>query len=77
VHEKCTATGEILVSLAGRIAKAYLAETRGVFQPNWTIEQVAGQMDAIGNTREQAVFPAFPRGFYDHLEYSFRMARGE
>ncbi len=77
VHEKCTITGEILVSLAGRIAKAYVAETKGVFRPEWSIEQVAEQMGHIGDKQDQQVFPAFPRGFYDHLEYSFRMARGE
>lgn len=76
-HEKCAITGEILVSLAGRIAKAYVSETRGVFQPDWTIEQVAERMEAISNKKDQNVFPPFPSGFYDHLQYSFRMARGE
>jgi NAD(P)-dependent dehydrogenase (short-subunit alcohol dehydrogenase family) len=77
VHENCTSTGEILVSLAGRIAKAFVAETMGVYQPDWTIERVAERMKSIGDTQDQQVFPPFPRGFYDHLEYSFRMARGE
>jgi len=74
-HESCTASGEMLVSLAGRVAKAFIAETRGVFQPEWSIEQVAAQMQAIGSLEGQQVFPPFPSGFYDHLDYSFRMAR--
>jgi NAD(P)-dependent dehydrogenase (short-subunit alcohol dehydrogenase family) len=77
VHEDCKTTGEIIVSLAGRMAKAFVAETRGVFQPEWTVEEVAAQMDAIGDRSQQEVFASFPSGFYDHLQYSFRMARGE
>ena len=77
VHEDCTETGQMFVPLAGRVAKAYVAETPGVFQPEWTIEEVAEQMPAIADSRGQKVFPPFPRGFYDHLEYSFGMARGE
>lgn len=76
-HESCTASGEMLVALAGRIARAYVAESRGVFQPDWTIEDVAGQLDAIGDKDGQVVFPPYPSGFADHLAYSFRMARGE
>lgn len=77
VHEDCTETGQMFVPLAGRVAKAYVAETPGVFQADWTVEQVAEQMPAIADTRGQQVFPPFPRGFYDHLEYSFGMARGK
>lgn len=74
-HEKCTETGQILVSLAGRLAKAFMAETKGVWQADWTIEDVAGQMDGINDKGEQQVFPPFPTGFYDHLGYSFEMAK--
>ena len=77
VHESCTGTGEILISLAGRIAKAHVVETRGVFQPDWTIEQVAERIGAIGDTGGELRFAPFPRGFYDHLEGSFRMAMDE
>jgi NAD(P)-dependent dehydrogenase (short-subunit alcohol dehydrogenase family) len=77
VHESCTMTGEMLVSLAGRIAKAYVAETRGVYQPDWTIEQVAERMAEIEDRRHQVVFPPVPKGFFDHLGYSFGMTRGE
>lgn len=76
-HEACTSTGETWVSLAGRIAKAHVAETRGVYQPEWMIEQVAAQADAIGDKREQMIFSPAPTGFHDHLQSSFRMTRGE
>ena len=31
-HESCSISGEMLVSVAGRIARAYVADTRGVLQ---------------------------------------------
>ncbi len=74
-HENCKATGELFVALAGRMAQAYVAETRGVYQPEWTIEQVAGRLGEIGDRSQQEVFSPVPRGFYDHLEYSFGMAK--
>jgi NAD(P)-dependent dehydrogenase (short-subunit alcohol dehydrogenase family) len=73
VHENCQATGEILVMLAGRVAKAFITETVGVFREHWTIEQVADQFDEIGSTRSLKVFSPYPNGFMDHLDYSFRM----
>ena len=45
-HESCSITGEMLVAIAGRVAKAYVAETPGVHRPSWTIEQVAEDMAA-------------------------------
>src|SRR5258705_13902432 len=49
-HESCSITGEMLVAIAGRVAKAYVAETPGVYRPSWTMEQVGEDMDAIRNT---------------------------
>lgn len=64
------------VALAGRIAQAYVAETRGVFRPEWTIEQVAQQLGEITDRSQQVTFAPVPSGFGDHLAYSFAMARG-
>jgi NAD(P)-dependent dehydrogenase (short-subunit alcohol dehydrogenase family) len=74
-HESCTATGELLVSLAGRVAKAYVAETPGVYRPDWTPEAIAAAMEEISDKSRQVVFPPYPSGFADHLAYSFDMAR--
>lgn len=74
-HESCPISGQMLISAAGRVAKAYVAETPGVFHPQWTIEQVAGELAAICEAKEPLVFPPVPSGFYDHLKYSFEMAR--
>lgn len=73
VHENCSATGEIYVMLAGRVAKAFITETVGVFREHWTIEQVAEQFDEIGSTKNLKVFSPYPNGFMDHLDYSFKM----
>jgi NAD(P)-dependent dehydrogenase (short-subunit alcohol dehydrogenase family) len=74
-HEDCKASGELFVSLAGRMAHAYVAETRGVYQPEWTIEDVASRIDEISDRSDQVVFSPAPKGFHDHLAYSFDMAR--
>jgi hypothetical protein len=75
-HESCTASGELFVALAGRMAKAFVAETSGVYQPSWTIEQVADRLRAISGIEGQQIFKPVPSGFYDHLGFSFKMARG-
>jgi NAD(P)-dependent dehydrogenase (short-subunit alcohol dehydrogenase family) len=74
-HESCSISGEMLVSIAGRVAKAFVAETPGVYQPSWSIEQVGERLDAIRNTQQPLVFPVLPYGFGEHLRYSFEMAR--
>ena len=75
VHEDCQASGRLFVALAGRMAEAYVAETRGVYQPEWTIDQIATRLDEIGDRSGQVTFDPVPKGFYDHLAYSFGMAR--
>jgi len=74
-HESCSITGEMLISIAGRIAKAVVAETPGVYRPSWTIEEVAEQMSAIRDTNTLKIFPAVPSGHVDHIGYSFGMAK--
>ncbi len=74
-HENCSISGEMIVSLAGRMARALVAETAGVYQPEWTIEDVERSIEAIRDTERLELIAPFPRGFYDHLEYSFRKAR--
>jgi len=73
-HESCSITGEMLISIAGRIARAFTAETPGVYRPAWSIEEVAEQIDAVRNADEPLIFPVVPSGHIDHLRYSFEMA---
>ena len=74
-HESCSITGEMLVSMAGRTARAYVAESPGVYRPEWTIEQVAEQIDAIRSTAAPVIFPAVPSGQLDHIRYSYGMVK--
>lgn len=74
-HESCSITGEMLASMAGRVARAFVAETPGVYRPAWTIEQVAEAMDTIRNTEHPVIFPVVPSGQLDHIRYSFAMAK--
>lgn len=73
-HENCSVTGEIMVALAGRVARAYIGETRGVYRPAWTIEDVAENLTEIRDTADPVIFPVVPDGHADHIRYSFGMA---
>jgi NAD(P)-dependent dehydrogenase (short-subunit alcohol dehydrogenase family) len=75
-HESCSVTGELFVAIAGRIARAFIAETPGVYQPSWSIEDVGEQLDAIRDDTAPLVFAPVPDGHADHIRYSFGMAAG-
>jgi NAD(P)-dependent dehydrogenase (short-subunit alcohol dehydrogenase family) len=74
-HESCPITGEMVVSAAGRVARAYVAETPGVYRSTWTIEDMAEQSDAFRGTDSPVLFSPVPWGQLEHLRYSFEMAR--
>jgi NAD(P)-dependent dehydrogenase (short-subunit alcohol dehydrogenase family) len=74
-HEACSITGEMLASIAGRIAKVFIAESPGVYRDDWTIGEVGEQIEAIRDARNPVVFPIVPSGQSDHIRYSFEMAR--
>jgi NAD(P)-dependent dehydrogenase (short-subunit alcohol dehydrogenase family) len=73
-HESCSITGEMLVSIAGRVARAFIGETPGVYRPSWSIEQVGEQIDAIRDTSDPWILPVVPSGQADHIGRSFAMA---
>jgi NAD(P)-dependent dehydrogenase (short-subunit alcohol dehydrogenase family) len=73
-HESCTVTGELYAAVAGRIARAFVTETEGVYQPAWTIDDVARRIDEIRDeSRTWTLHPA-ECGFGEHLGRSFAMA---
>jgi len=74
-HESCSITGEMLVSIAGRIARAFVAETPGVYRPSWTIEEVGEQIDTIRDTGDPWILPTLS-GHVDHIVRSFATASG-
>ena len=73
-HESCTISGEMLVSMAGRVARAFIAETEGVFRPHWSIEDVAAELDRIRDPGRQWHLSPLPSGYADHMARSFAMA---
>jgi NAD(P)-dependent dehydrogenase (short-subunit alcohol dehydrogenase family) len=73
-HETCSVTGEIYIALAGRIARAAVAESPGVYRPSWSVEDVEAQLDGIRDFTQPVVFPPVPDGHADHIRYSFSMA---
>ncbi|QVM84664.1 SDR family NAD(P)-dependent oxidoreductase [Novosphingobium decolorationis] len=72
-HEDCALSGEALVAIGGRMAKIDMLETHGVFQPHWTIEQVAARMEEIADPATYADLGL--HGYRAHLGQSFEMAR--
>ncbi|MCG5431092.1 SDR family NAD(P)-dependent oxidoreductase [Mycobacterium sp. MYCO198283] len=72
--EGCSVSGEVYIALAGRVARAVVAETPGVYQPSWTVEQVGERLDEIRDTSALEIFPVVPDGHTDHIRYSFGMA---
>ncbi len=73
-HENCSITGEMLISIAGRMAKAYIAETEGVYRGEWTIDDVDQQIDKVRDTSSPLIFPPVPSAHAEHIRYSFEMA---
>lgn len=76
-HEACSVTGELIASIAGRIARMFLAETRGVYRPEWTIEDVAAACEQFHDkgAENPQVLDFGLHGHVDHIGYSFAMAR--
>jgi NAD(P)-dependent dehydrogenase (short-subunit alcohol dehydrogenase family) len=78
-HEACTVSGEMIASIAGRVARAFIAETRGTWRPSWTIEEVAADAEAFREKGEDnpQVLDFGLHGHLGHIGYSFAMARSD
>ncbi len=76
-HESCSISGEMIVSTAGRVARAFITESEGVHDADWTIDKVGERIDAIRDPGRQWTFHPVENGFGQHLERSFAMARAE
>jgi NAD(P)-dependent dehydrogenase (short-subunit alcohol dehydrogenase family) len=74
-HESCSITAEMLISIAGRVARAFIAESPGVYRSSWSIEDVAQEIGAIRKTDAPVVFPVVPSAHVDHIRYSFGMVK--
>lgn len=70
-HESCPVSGEMYAAIGGRMAQAYVSETRGVYEAEWTIDKVAARIGAIRDRSEALTFPTLPAGHDDHIGFSF------
>ncbi len=75
-HEDCAVTAEMLVAVAGRVARAYVTETHGVYRPEWTIDDVAENIDAIRDTSANWTLHPAEGAFGEHLARCFGMVGG-
>jgi len=73
-HESCSVSGEVFIALAGRVARAVIAESPGVYRPSWTVEDVGEHLDAIRSIEAPLIFPVVPDGHDQHIRYSFELA---
>ena len=71
-HESCSISGEMLISIAGRVARAFIAESQGVYRETWSPEEVGRSIDAIRST--DTPFIAGDDAHASHIRYSFEMA---
>lgn len=76
-HDSCPVSGEHYVAGGGRMARAWTVETKGLWQKNWSPEDVAANIDSIRNGAEKWVFPPYPSGMIDHLGETFKWAHEE
>jgi NAD(P)-dependent dehydrogenase (short-subunit alcohol dehydrogenase family) len=49
-HDRCQWNGETIVAGAGRVARLFLATTKGIFDPDLTLEDVAARTEEIVDT---------------------------
>lgn len=72
-HEECSVTGEMMISIAGRMARAFIAESPGIYKEHWKLEEIGECIDLICRTESPWVLPVVPRGHSEHIQRSFEM----
>jgi NAD(P)-dependent dehydrogenase (short-subunit alcohol dehydrogenase family) len=71
-HEACSISGELVIAMAGRVARAYVAETPGVFRGDWTMEDVGREIDSARTSGADWDLGTL-EGFEEHITRSFAM----
>jgi NAD(P)-dependent dehydrogenase (short-subunit alcohol dehydrogenase family) len=72
-HEACSISGQMLIAQGGRVARALIAESQGVYRDEWSIEDVDREIGAISDASAPLMFPSLPQGHLDHIYCAFRM----
>jgi NAD(P)-dependent dehydrogenase (short-subunit alcohol dehydrogenase family) len=77
-HESCCVSGELMVAGGGRMGRIFWTESKGAWLPDWTMEDVAANLDQIRDSGgERWTFAPCPSGFVDHLGATFKQAFAE
>ena len=74
-HESCQLSGEMLVAIAGRVARAFIGESEGIYRRSWTVEDVADNLDTIFDISSPWVLPVVPAAHIEHIVRSCDMAK--
>ena len=74
-HESCSVSGEMYIAIAGRVARAFIGETEGIFQPAWSIEDVAENIEGIRDMNRQWLLKQEPSAYMEHIVRSCDMAK--
>jgi NAD(P)-dependent dehydrogenase (short-subunit alcohol dehydrogenase family) len=72
-HEECLANGEILSAAAGRVARVFIAETRGYYSETLSLEDVRDQWELVCDEHGYSV-PMSAEQERDLLERAFTEA---
>jgi NAD(P)-dependent dehydrogenase (short-subunit alcohol dehydrogenase family) len=72
-HEDCAVSAEMFVAVGGRVARAFIAETPGLYRSEWSIDAVAENLGAIRAPEGQWTLHPAEGGFGEHLARSFAM----
>ncbi len=76
-HEDCVQTGELMIAGGGRMARTWFTESKGLYQHEWSVDDVAAQIETIRNSVEQWTFAQSPDGMMKHLTDTFTWAHEE
>ena len=73
-HESCAVSAELYAAVGGRMARVFIAESPGRYRPQWSIADVAAELDAIRDPQGAWTLHPAEGAFGEHLARSFAMA---
>lgn len=74
-HERCSVSGEMFVAIGGRMARASIMESQGVYQSDWNMEDIDARITEIRDLSDPWLLPVLPDAHKEHIIRSFAMTR--
>lgn len=56
-HEKCPVTGEAIMAAGGRVNRAYLSDTKGIFDPALSMESLLEKWEGVVDPTDAVITP--------------------